>query len=145
MSIDGHKALSRRALNMWASGNEDNPDAIFTANYVNHQEPSVAGGIKALDLAAWQDLVRHFHQAFSRSRVDILMQIAEGDLVATHWQFTAVHSGTYRGKPPTGKEITWTGIEIDRFENGRIAESWVNWDKYRVFEEVGLIPTVRPD
>jgi predicted ester cyclase len=66
------------------------------------------------------------------------MQIAEGDLVATRWEFNVVHSGAFMGQAPTGKEITWTGIQIDRFENGRIVESWVDWDKYRFFQGLGL-------
>ncbi len=37
------------------------------------------------------------------------------------------------------KEVTWTSIQIDRFENGRIAESWVDWDKYRLFAQLGLV------
>ncbi len=35
---------------------------------------------------------------------------------------------------PTNKEVTWTGVSIDRFENGKIVESWVDWDKYRLFQ-----------
>jgi hypothetical protein len=27
----------------------------------------------------------------------------------------------------------------DRVEHGRIAESWVDWDKYRLFKALGLL------
>ena len=43
------------------------------------------------------------------------------------------------GLPPTGTEITWTGVQIDRFEDGKIVESWVDWDKYRLFQGLGLV------
>ena len=77
--------------------------------------------------------------AFSNSTVRVLMQIAEGDLVATQWQITATQTGNYLGHAPSGKTVTWTGVSIDRFENGKIAESWVNWEKYSLFEGLGLL------
>ena len=65
--------------------------------------------------------------------------IAEGDLVATRWQFEATHTGVYLGRPPTGKRAIWTGVQIDRVANGRIVESWVDWDKCRLFETLGFV------
>jgi hypothetical protein len=38
----------------------------------------------------------------------------------------------------TGKQIAWTGAQIDRFEGGKIAETWVNWDKSTMFQQLGL-------
>jgi predicted ester cyclase len=67
------------------------------------------------------------------------MQVAEDDLVATRWEFTATHTGSYMGLAPTGKQAIWTGIEIDRCADGKIVESWVDWDKYRLFESLGLL------
>ena len=114
MSLEDNKAMARRANAIWASGNTEKFEDIFTENYVNHQEPDVAGGVSAKDLAVYEDLLAGYHAAFSNSRNEILMQIAQGDLVATRWRFTAVQSGDYEGLAPTGKEVTWTGVQIDR-------------------------------
>ena len=51
----------------------------------------------------------------------------------------ATQTGIYLGHPPTGKRAIWTGVQIDRFENGKIVESWVDWDKYRLFETLGFV------
>ena len=139
MSLDDNKALARRANGLWASGNTDAFEDIFAADYVNHQEPAVEGGVLAEDLDTYKQLLRGYHDAFSRSTNKILTQIAEGDLVATRWEFTATQTGEYMGLAPTGKEATWTGIQIDRIANGRIVESWVDWDKYRLFQTLGLV------
>ena len=40
---------------------------------------------------------------------------------------------------PRASRVKWTGVQIDRFENGKIIESWVDWDKYRLFEELGFL------
>ena len=139
MSFDDEKSLSRRAIDRWASNNSDTTEDIFAANYSNHQEPYAAGGTKALSLEAWEKLVREYHGAFSNSTVRVLMQIAEGDFVATQWKITATQTGSYLGHAPSGKTVTWTGVSIDRFENGKIVESWVNWDKYSLLEGLGML------
>ncbi|MEZ5787373.1 MAG: ester cyclase [Xanthobacteraceae bacterium] len=138
MTFNNEKNLARRSLDMWGSGNTDVPEEVFAENYVNHQE-SAAGSVTALDLAGWKAVVAENHRAFSDFQVTILMQIAEGDLVATRWRFEATHTGVYLGHPPTGKRTTWTGVQIDRIANGRIVESWVDWDKYRLFETLGFV------
>ncbi len=139
MSLDNQKNMSRRALDMWASDNSDRSEDIFAESYVNHQEPDVEGGISARSLGTWKELVSGYHTSFSDSRSRVLMQVANGDLVATRWEIVATHTGDFMGLAPTGTEATWTGVQIDRFEDGKIVESWTNWDKYRLFEELGLV------
>jgi predicted ester cyclase len=139
MSLDNLKDISRRAIEMWSSNNLERPEDIYAENYVNHQEPDVKGGISDKSLATWKELLRGFHESFSNSRIRVLMQIADNDLVATRWEIKATHSGDYIGLAPTGREITWTGVAIDRFQGDKIVESWVNWDKFRLFEGLGLV------
>ena len=139
MSLEDNKALSRRAHELWASGSSENPEELFAEGYVNHQEPDVQGGVSAKSRGAYLELVGGYHDAFTGSRVSILMQIAEGDLVATRWEFTATHTGDFLGLAPTNKAVTWTGVQIDRIEGGKIVESWVDWDKYRFLEGLGLV------
>lgn len=139
MSLEQQKSMSRRSLERWGCNNSDTPEDIFASNYVNHQEPDAKGGVKSISLAGWKEVVAENHRAFSDFTVRILMQVAEGDLVATRWQFSATQTGIYLGHPPTGKRAIWTGVQIDRFENGKIVESWVDWDKYRLFETLGFV------
>lgn len=138
MTIDEQKSMSRRAIGMWASDNSVTAEELFADDYINHQESDVEGGVTARSLDEWKQLVEGFHNSFSNATTEISMQIAEGDRVATRWQFTATHSGDFMGVAPTGKTIIWTGVEIDRFEGGKIVESWVDWDKYRFFQGLGL-------
>jgi PAS domain S-box-containing protein len=137
---DEQKAMSRRALEMWSSDTALAPESVYTSTYVNHQEPDVRGGVSAKRLQAWKQLVSSFRAAFPRAKMRILTQMAEDDRVATQWEMTATQSGEFEGFPATNKKATWTGVCIDRFENGKIAETWVAWDKYRFLHELGLIP-----
>jgi len=139
MTINEMKRLARQALELWSSESSGRAEDVFAADYLNHQEPAAAGGIKGVNLDGWKAIVAECHTAFSDFDVTILTQVAEGDLVATRWQFEATQTGEYLGHPPSGKRATWTGVQIDRFADGKIAESWVDWDKYRLFEALGFL------
>ena len=99
--LEDHKDLSRRAIQMWASDNSEAPETIIAQNYINHQESDVEGGVSSRSLEAWKDLVGGYHSAFSNSKVKVLMEIAEGDLVAIRWEITATQTGDYMGLAPT--------------------------------------------
>ncbi len=139
MTIDEMKRLARQSLELWSSESLGRAEDVFAPEYLNQQEPAAAGGIKGVNLDGWKAIVAECHTAFSDFDVTILTQVAEGDLVATRWQFEATQTGEYLGHPPSGKRVTWTGVQIDRFADGKIAESWVNWDKYRLFEALGFL------
>ena len=44
------------------------------------------------------------------------------------------------GIPPSGVQVTLTGISIDRFAGGKIVESWDNLDDLGLFQQLGVIP-----
>ena len=45
------------------------------------------------------------------------------------------------GVAPTGKLVRHTGHQSDRFEAGKIAQSWTNWDALGLLQEIGAIPS----
>jgi len=49
-------------------------------------------------------------------------------------------SGATHGIPPTGKQGTVTGISIDRFEGGKIVETWTELDALGMMQQLGAIP-----
>lgn len=139
MSPEDQKDLSRRSLGLWSSDSTDRLEEIVAPDYINHQEPLAKGGERSVGLADWRDILEGYHQAFSDSQVKILSEMAEGDRVAVHWEFTARQTGEYMGQAGSGKVATWRGMTIDRFEGGKIAETWTVWDKYGMFEDLGLV------
>jgi len=40
-----------------------------------------------------------------------------------HWTGTATHKDEFMGMPPTAKQVTITGIRIDRIAGGKIVAS----------------------
>jgi predicted ester cyclase len=45
------------------------------------------------------------------------------------------------GMPPTGKRISVTGIDIFRFEGGKIVEHWNQSDMLGLLQQLGAIPS----
>ena len=39
------------------------------------------------------------------------------------------------------KELSWTGISIDRISEGKIVESWANWDMMGMMQQLGVVHT----
>jgi predicted ester cyclase/uncharacterized protein YndB with AHSA1/START domain len=67
--------------------------------------------------------------------------IAEGDRVVTRITARATHRGELMGKPPTGKPVECTLIDIARIDEGKIVEHWGLTDELHLMEQVGLVPT----
>jgi predicted ester cyclase len=45
------------------------------------------------------------------------------------------------GVEPTDKELSWTGITIDRIVEGKIVESCTNWDMMGMMQQLGVAST----
>jgi predicted ester cyclase len=73
--------------------------------------------------------------AFSDNRAVIQDQIGEEDKVFTRLNRSAVHKGTYRGIPVTGKKIRVAIVAINQVKEGRIVESWELLDKLTLLQQ----------
>ena len=71
---------------------------------------------------------RRFHTALPDLHVVLDEVIAEGDLVATRGTATGTHSAELAGVPATGRPVRWSGTDVYRIADGRIAEWWRNED-----------------
>lgn len=69
--------------------------------------------------------------------------IAEGDRVAVRMTFTGTHTGEFMGVAPTGAQVEYSSYEIYRFEDGRIAEEWINSDVLSLLQQIGGVSGTR--
>jgi len=140
MSAASNKALSRRLLEeAFNAGNIDVVDELVTTDFVNHDaalpEPMIGPD-------AAKASINGYRTAFPDLRITIEEQIADEQGVATRWSATGTHEGDLMGMTPTGKQSTVTGITIDRIVDGRIAESWTNWDTLGMLQQLGVVPVL---
>ena len=67
--------------------------------------------------------------------------VATGDTVVGRWTASGTHGGPLGDIPATGKPITITGINIIRFEDGKMVEEWENFDELAMLQQIGVVPT----
>lgn len=140
MSTEQNKATSRRwYLEIFNQNQLAVADEIHTPGYVTHDPYAPPGGF-GQGPQATKNIVSGYRAAFPDVRFTIEAQIAEGDKVVTRWSATGTNTGMLNGMPPTGRRVTITGISIERFEDGKIAETWTGWDFMGLLQQLGVIP-----
>jgi steroid delta-isomerase-like uncharacterized protein len=109
---------------------------VFAADFLTHSAPPGAPptreGLKQTNLA-----IRAALPDIQSAVEDV---IAEGDEVVWHWSARGTHRAPLLGLPATGKQITITGITIDRIAGGQIAERWDQVDMLGLMQQLGAIP-----
>jgi steroid delta-isomerase-like uncharacterized protein len=65
-----------------------------------------------------------FNTTFPDLKFDLDLVTATDDMAATVWTATGTQEGEWMGIAPTGKTVSWTGINIFSIACGQITESW---------------------
>jgi steroid delta-isomerase-like uncharacterized protein len=138
-----NKALSKRNIEeVWNQRKLAVIDELVAATSVLH-DPTVPGG-KVTGSQGYRQFVEIYLAAFPDLHFTIQDQLADGDKVATRWTGSGTNKGALMGIPATGKHATVTGITMDRYQNGKVVESWVNYDALGMFQQLGVIPMLAP-
>jgi steroid delta-isomerase-like uncharacterized protein len=139
-TMKANKQISRRLVeDAFNAGRTEVIDELIAPTFVNH-DPSVTEDL--IGPEGTKQLIEGYRTAFPDLKVTVEEQIAEGDLVATRWTARGTHRGPFLGMEPTGKQATVTGLTIDRIENGKIVESWNNWDTLGLLQQLGVVPAL---
>lgn len=64
--------------------------------------------------------------------------VADDDSVALAYTITGTHQGEFMGLAPTGRKITARGVQIARFENGKLVERWGSSDQLGILQQLGV-------
>jgi steroid delta-isomerase-like uncharacterized protein len=136
MSAEENKAtVMRFDEEVWNRRNPAAIDALVTSDYVLY-----APGSPPLDREGHKQFTAAMLAAFSDARSTTHDLVAEGDKVAWRWSFRGMHTGAFMGIPPTGKEVTLTGISVLRLEGGKIAEQRAEADMLGLMQQLGAVP-----
>ena len=66
--------------------------------------------------------------------------IAEGDQVVERWTIRGTHQGQFQSIPPTGKYVTYTGIDIFRIVDSKLVLVGQSVDRLGMMQQLGVIP-----
>ena len=118
------KRLIRRWISeVWNKGNLALADDLFAPTYIHRTPVAIYP-----HLAAFKQMIVDFRHGVPDVQVTIQDLLIDGDKVITRWQLTGTHRGELLGIAATNKTVTLSGITIQRVENGKIAESWAEFN-----------------
>jgi predicted ester cyclase len=138
--IDAQKTLARKLYEeVFGRGNLDAADEIMAPDCVSH-------GPGAPPATGTDQIKRQAHRlrtAIPDLETVLNDQVGEGDRVVSRW----TGRGTFTGPlmlpngpvEPTGRPISFDEIRVDRFEDGRIVESWFIPDRFTLWQQMGVL------
>jgi predicted ester cyclase len=97
-----------------------------------------------LDSEAWTRFLATFVTGFPDLRLTVEDAVGEGDLVAQRVRFEGTHTGEFQGLPPTNRRLSFSGLELNRFVDGRVAEHWFQLDALSLLQQLGLVVVPGP-
>lgn len=120
---------------VWHKGDFDAIDELFDPQFIRHDlDPAQGQGREQNG-----EFIRRMRSAFPDLHFSIDDVIARGDKVVTRYHFDGTHLGELFGLKATGKKVTYTGILIQSFENGKIVEQWTEANLLSLFRQLGLV------
>ncbi len=136
--MENNSAIVRRFVEkVLKQGQIDSAGEFFWENLVE-QVPLPGQGP---GLAGLKDVLRGMKAAFPDVHWRIEEQISEGDKVASRFEWTGTHRGTFLGVPATGKSVKVWGMVIDRLEAGKIKDTRIIMDTLGLMMQLGAIPS----
>ena len=92
-------------------------------------------------LEGLKDIIRAMRAGFPDIVFSTQEQVAEGDKVASRFEWTGTHKGDFLGVPATGKFVRVWGMVIDRLEQGRIKDTRLIMDTLGLMTQLGVVPS----
>jgi steroid delta-isomerase-like uncharacterized protein len=121
------KLMGRFVDEVWNAHSLEPMDDLFVPEVISHNPP-VEYMYGPSNLETLKQAVSDYLGAYPDFHVTTYEAVAEGDMGAVRWTVNATHSGPLMGIPPTGKAVSFTGITMYRFADGKIVELWWAWD-----------------
>jgi predicted ester cyclase len=131
-----NKALVTRLYEQaWGGGDITVVDEVFSPRHVLHWNEG-APTVQQRTAEDVKSIIRDYRAAFPDLAVTIDNIVADGDTVAVQVTFVGTHRNTYEGFAPTNKKSWFTDMQILRFADGKIVESFLGSGGLKYFYSI---------
>jgi steroid delta-isomerase-like uncharacterized protein len=136
MSAKDNMATQERLANAVNNGQLDDLDQVFARNVVDHDPaPDQGPGPEG-----FKQFFSTLRSAFPDLHITPEHVDSTEDDIALAYTITGTHQGNFLGVAPTGKQISARGMQIARFEDGKIVERWGSSDELGILKQLGVMP-----
>jgi steroid delta-isomerase-like uncharacterized protein len=133
MSQQDNIATTQRLGEAVNSGNLNALHDVFASTVIDRDpDPNQGSGSEG-----FIHFFTGFRAAFPDLNISVEQLVADEDNVAIAYTVTGTHQGDFLGIPATGRQIKARGLQIARFENGRIVERWGSSDQLGILQQIG--------
>ena len=133
-----NKAKVRRFLEVaYAQDKPEIVDEVFDSEVVCHDPNSETGLMQGAE--ALKGEIGWLRGVFPDVTFTVEDQTAEGEKVTTRWTMRGTQQGEFFGVPASGRQVEMSGINIDRFEGGKLVEEWTSYDMLGAMRQIGAI------
>jgi predicted ester cyclase len=124
------RAVIERGFN---NGDLEGLDALVATDIIEHQDGATSGidGLRAL-ITELRTAIPDLHLAIEDTATS-------GDTTWFRIRSTGTNDGPIWGRPPTGRPIDITVIDIMRVADGRMVEHWGVADRLAVLKQIGAM------
>lgn len=141
--VEQNKAVSRRWIDVYNQRDDEAEADARAPEFVAYPPASLEP--EALRSEAWKEFLGGFTAGFPDLVLTIEAAVGEGDLVAQRIHFEGTHTGVFQGLPPTGKKVSFEGLELNRHDaDGRVVEHWFQLDALSLLQQLGLMVVPGP-
>ena len=111
-------------------------DKLISDKNIEHQF-TLKGGKEGL-----KKTILNLANAFSNRHYQLVNHAINGDIVWVHYRYTAIHTGPFMNREPTGKNLVMDVIDVARIKDGQIVEHWGVPDRFALLMQLGFIEPV---
>ena len=135
---EGTGLIKRFYNEVIAGGDFSLIDELVLDGFVDHQEsmPGQPEGKEGVKFYA--DAVRTAFPDLSVKTTE--PALADGNLESAYVTLAGIHQGDFLGIPASGKTVEFSGIDIIRIEDGKVAEHWGSTDMLGLMQQIGAVP-----
>ena len=136
MGTKENKELVRGFWEVAEKGDYDAFGNYITEDSVDHTPmPGQPAGLEGVKY-----IFKMLRAAFPDFSEEIVDMVAEDDKVVIRSISRGTHQGELMGIPATGKPVVMSGIDIGRWQGGKLVEIWHIEDIMGMMMQLGLVP-----
>ena len=133
MSKEQNLETTKKLGEAVSTGNLEALKGIFSADVIEH-DPAPGQGKGPEGFIKFFTMMR---TAFPDLKVTVDHIVQDENNLAMAYTIHGTHEGEFMGITPTGKTFKARGMQIGRYENGKIVERWGSSDELGLVKQLG--------
>lgn len=132
MSREANLEAQQKMGELIVAGEINRLGEVFADDVIDHDPaPDQGPGVQGI-----MDFWSTFRSAFPDVNLEPQTIVADDENVAVVLTVSGTHQGTFNGIEATGKKFSIRGLQVGRFENGKLVERWGATDEATLVSQI---------